>query len=216
MPTPLLSIAALNKRKPKESKLTAIEYLPKYISSTGITRSRIKCLCECGNIKNAIVGDFVRGNPMSCGCVPKGVKTKFKYGGITYKRLKQVWNDLIERHINTKHTSYKYYGGKGCIVCHQWYDYDTFAEWAINNGYDNTKQLDKDIKGNGMLYSPETCCFVTALENSNNRSTSKKYQYNNSLYTLSQIALKENIPYTRLKARIYGLKKTLQQAIDMR
>lgn len=216
MANKLLSIEALNKLKPKYSKLTAIEYLEKYTSKSGTTRSRVNCLCECGKIKVAIVGDFTRGNPISCGCTPKGVKPRFKYGGKRFKRLRQIWDGLIKRHNNKKHISYKYYGGKGCTICKEWYNYDTFAEWAINNGYDNTKQLDKDIKGNGMLYSPETCCFVTALENSNNRSTSKKYEYNNGLYTLSQIAIKENIPYTRLKSRIYGLKKTLQQAIDMR
>jgi len=167
MATKLLPISVLNERKPATSKLTAVRYLERHQTSSGHTKSRIECICVCGNIKNAVLCDFLRGNPQSCGCSSgkKGAKNKYKYGGKENKRLLQTWYDLIERHTNTKHVSFKYYGGKGCVICPQWYDYDTFAEWAINNGYDKTKQIDKDIKGNGLLYSPDTCLWVTAKQN---------------------------------------------------
>jgi len=163
MPTKIIPIEVLNKRKPCESKLTVIRYIDKSVSKSGVSRSRIECKCECGNIKNAIVSDFLRGNPKSCGCAPN--KSKYKHGN---KRLYQTWKDMLYRCNNKTN---KYYGAKGVQVCVQWYDYDTFAEWSINNGYDDTKQIDKDIKGNGMLYSPDTCLWATSKQNQDEKHT---------------------------------------------
>lgn len=163
MPTKIIPIEVLNQRKPCESILTAIKYIDKSVSKSGVTRSRIECLCECGNIKNAVVADFLRGNPKSCGCAPN--KSKYKHRN---KRLYQTWKDMLYRCNNKLN---KYYGAKGVQVCSQWSDYDTFAEWSINNGYTDLKQIDKDIKGNGMLYSPESCTWVTAKQNQDEKNT---------------------------------------------
>lgn len=207
MPTKLISIEVLNVKKPKESILTALRYIDKHISTSGVTRSRIECICKCGKIKNAIVCDFLRGNPLSCGCKPYKSKPNNRN-----KRLHKIWYDMISR---CNDLGNKYYGGKGVKVCNEWNDYNLFAEWAINNGYHNKAQIDKDINGNGLLYSPQTCIFVTAAINISNRSTSKKYSYNSGYFTLSEIAQQTGIPYHLLKGRIYVGKKTLGQAISM-
>lgn len=209
MPTPLLSIDIINKRKPIECILTAFEYdLPHY-SRSGISRSVVKVKCNCGNLSTAIVCDLIRGKKLSCGCIKRGAKIKYS---IQNKNIYKVWYDMNRR---CNDLSNKYYGAKGVKVCQEWTEYQTFANWAINNGYKKGLQLDKDTRGNGLLYSPGTCCFLTPLQNSNNRSTSKKYKYNNEYLTLSQIALKSNVSYYKLKARMYGQRKTLLQAIGI-
>jgi hypothetical protein len=54
----------------------------------------------------------------------------------------------------------------GVEVCKEWLRYSNFERWAIPNfkeGFD----LDKDLLGDGKLYSPDTCCFIPHLLNSN-------------------------------------------------
>lgn len=46
-----------------------------------------------------------------------------------------------------------------CRVSEAWHDFQKFAKWYSENFVENW-DLDKDILGNGMLYSEEYCCFV--------------------------------------------------------
>ena len=58
---------------------------------------------------------------------------------------------------------------KGCQVCEEWYQFENFAKWFNENYYqieNETMELDKDIFGNGKLYSPQTCVFITHKLNS--------------------------------------------------
>lgn len=53
----------------------------------------------------------------------------------------------------------------GCIVCEEWLTFSNFKAWMEKQDWEG-KQLDKDIIGDGKLYSPETCCFVDSKVNS--------------------------------------------------
>lgn len=48
---------------------------------------------------------------------------------------------------------------KDCKICDQWQSFASFKLFYDNNYIENY-DLDKDLLGNGKLYSPETCCFV--------------------------------------------------------
>lgn len=196
MPTLKIDINEVNERKPTNSLLTALKYNGVHTSVSGVTRSIIFASCECGNTTNVITSDLIRGKKLSCGCVKRGRKVKYED-----KRLYKIWYDMIRR---CKDINNPYYGAKGVKVCKEWEDYKTFSIWANLNGYNKTKQIDKDIKGDGLLYSPSTCLFVSNYENVCNRSISKKYDYKGHKLTLSQIAKIENIEYSKLKARVYN------------
>lgn len=85
-----------------------------------------------------------------------------------------VWSGMINRCYNKSNAAYKNYGAKGVIVCERWKRFDFFLEDAVNiKGYDEQALLegklciDKDIIDRSkMIYSPETCCFVSRSENS--------------------------------------------------
>jgi hypothetical protein len=49
---------------------------------------------------------------------------------------------------------------KGCRVCDEWLVFSNFRSWMETQDWEG-KELDKDLLGNGKLYSPETCCFLT-------------------------------------------------------
>ncbi len=58
---------------------------------------------------------------------------------------------------------------KNCQVCDEWIQFENFVKWFNDNYYsiDNcSMDLDKDILGNGKLYSPDTCVFIPHKLNS--------------------------------------------------
>lgn len=94
--------------------------------------------------------------------------------------LGKTWEGMIARCYDNKSISYPLYGAVGVYVCDRWLEFSAFAEDAINlpgwssketSGDSFEYQLDKDILGNGYEYSPATCCWASAKENSDAKST---------------------------------------------
>ncbi|HGY9608171.1 hypothetical protein [Vibrio harveyi] len=85
-----------------------------------------------------------------------------------------LWNGMLNRCYNPKDTMYSLYGGRGVRVCEAWHCYQTFAAWADKQDYQVGMHLDKDIYGNGLLYSPDTCRFVTPQANAE-KAKAKEY-----------------------------------------
>lgn len=84
-----------------------------------------------------------------------------------------VWINMIHRCYNTKNASYKTYGGLGVIICDEWKLFSNFKKWYDENYPNNGKKhhLDKDVLCKKMnifpkIYSPQTCMFLTDIENS--------------------------------------------------
>ncbi len=117
------------------------------------------CRCLCGNeVVRSYIG-LNAGKATHCGCKIKKVK-------YLNRTLYEVWKGMKARCRDKNHASYRNYGGKGVTVCDEWRsDFKSFYKWAMENGYKKGLQIDKDIKGNGLLYSPEMCCFVTRTDN---------------------------------------------------
>lgn len=50
-------------------------------------------------------------------------------------------------------------------VCEEWLIFSNFNRWMETKDWEG-KHLDKDLLGDGTLYSPETCCFIDPVLNS--------------------------------------------------
>lgn len=161
---------------------------------------KVSAICECGTTKNYFLGNLKRGLTHSCGChnidlvrerIKKGLwvkKSNIKHG-LTNHPLYWIWNGIKDRCRNPNNRAYRLYGGDGVDICKEWEsDVVAFYNWAINNGWKQGLEIDKDIKGNGKLYSPETCCFVTEKENCNKRRSSKYVTWNGQTKTAAQWA----------------------------
>ena len=71
-----------------------------------------------------------------------------------YKVWKSMMTRCYHRHVHTHHPKYK-----DVKVCESWRDFNNFEIWFHDN-YILGFSLDKDLLGDGKLYSPENCCFL--------------------------------------------------------
>ena len=120
--------------------------------------------------KNHIINGSLRDSfyPIICGVGYMG-DTKSEKRSFLYNR----WRAMIYRCYNKKDSRYSTCGAKGILVCNRWHNFSNFIEDVVLlEGYDenlvkNAKlNLDKDIiDRDAKIYSPETCKWVTASEN---------------------------------------------------
>lgn len=89
-----------------------------------------------------------------------------------YQGLYTTWINMKSRCYSKKSTYYKYYGGRGIVVCDKWrYNFKDFYNWAMTHKF--KKGLTIDRRDNDGGYNPNNCRFVTSIENSRNRRSTK-------------------------------------------
>lgn len=151
--------------------LTYIALCPeKSVTIDGRKRVRAVYKCVCGKIKIFPIHNVKYGLNLSCGCMSyTDMIDKLEEGQELAKfshPLYAIWVNIKNRCYNKNSDHYLYYGAKGCEMCQEWRrSYDRFKKWCIENGWKQGLEVDKDIKGNSLLYSPETCLIVTKQEN---------------------------------------------------
>ncbi len=84
--------------------------------------------------------------------------------------LYSVWRCMKRRCDDSKHHSYKYYGGRGIKVCDKWLN--SFSAFIFDMGRKPTDNHQLDRIDNNGNYEPGNCRWATPSENSYNRSTS--------------------------------------------
>lgn len=77
--------------------------------------------------------------------------------------LYEAWKNVLTRTSDPKYIA-KFPSYSTVNFCLEWKYLMNFYRWAETKDYEG-KVLDKDIIGDGTLYSPETCCFVTERVN---------------------------------------------------
>lgn len=161
-------------------------------------RRKVIAKCICGMIKSYNLDDILSGGSRGCGCRKPGL---IKHG-LTRHPLYTVYKDMIDRCYKKTNQSYEIYGAIGVRVCDEWVaDIKKFYDWAIANGWRQGLQIDKDIKGDGLLYSPNTCCFVTGKQNCNKRKTSLFITYKGETKTAAEWADEIGIPQELFRSR---------------
>lgn len=208
------TIQDINDRKPKDSRLTAVSFDGYKKTPKGQMIPMVNVICSCGNTAVIRQPQIVSGRTKSCGCYEAEVlmKRNTKYSHHIPK-LYLCWWDMMKRCYDSTVNGYKTYGGRGVTVCQEWHNYQNFLDWSLANGWKPGLQIDKDIKGDGMLYSPKNCCFVTGEVNSNYTCRSKKYLYKGETLTLGQIAEMENVNYKLLYQRVNKSKIPVEEAV---
>lgn len=173
-------------------------------------RSAFLCRCDCG--EKLIVKGFLlkKGITKSCGCLRRKVakenldiahraNQKYKLKNFSLnKKIYMAWLNMKNRCCNKNSKNYKNYGGRGIKVCKEWLnDFESFYEWAINNGCEQGLSIDR-INNNGD-YTPSNCRWSDMKTQSRNRRTNHLLTINNETHCLIEWSEKLNTSVTTLK-----------------
>ena len=141
-------------------------------------------------------------------CYRRGVKCK----GYTVKRLGKtshlstktrlfkIWSGMHERCNREKHPHFKSYGGKGISVCDNWRNFETFKEWALSSGYEESLTIDRIDNNKG--YEPDNCRWATQKEQARNKSNNHLVSFNGITKTISEWAEVFGVNKTTLRYRL--------------
>ena len=75
----------------------------------------------------------------------------------------QTWSSMLSR-CYSKSGQPKLKNYEGCEVHPDWLRFTNFRSWMEQQDHLG-KHLDKDLKGNGKLYGPDSCVFLTSKVN---------------------------------------------------
>lgn len=138
-----------------------------------------------------------------------------KHGEAT-THLYKLWNQMRMRCINEKLIEYKNYGGRGITVCDEWNDYQTFRDWAMNNGYEFGLTLDRI--NNDREYSPDNCRWATRSEQMCNTRRNRVITWNGETHIMKEWAELLNIPYDTLETRLrrgWSVERAFTQSVQV-
>lgn len=158
------------------------------IGDNGVVNNarRLQVKCICGTEKSVMMSHLLNGKTVSCGCKKReNVIKRNTTHGLSKHPLYRIWKAINERCYDKKHISYQWYGLKGVTVCKEWrYNFKSFYEWAIANGYKKGLKIDR-IK-NKLGYSPNNCKWSTDLESARNMSTNRLFTMNGERKCVSE------------------------------
>ena len=130
--------------------------------------------------------------------------------GMRNSRLYKVWCAMKERCNNPHNKRYDRYGGRGITVCAEWVQFEPFYKWAKENGYEETKSIDRINNDKG--YSPENCRWVTRSVQNRNYSRNHLITHNGETKCLCDWAVEYGINRSTLLLRLKS-GKTVEQAL---
>ena len=174
-------------------------------------KSRWKCICDCGAETTVSGTNLKTGAVKSCGCLRH---MKHDTHHLSNTRLYRIWNAMKNRCYLKSHHAYSYYGARGITVYAEWKDnFETFYDWAINNGYSEGLTIDR-IDNNGS-YSPENCKWSTREEQVNNRRSCVLITYNGETKNLMQWCELLNLSYKLIHQRMRLKNISFEEAISI-
>lgn len=118
------------------------------------------------NIKTGKFEDYREPTVYGVGYLGSPIRIPERNSNSSIRRVYDLWANMLKRCYGGYPSSYV-----GCTVDKRWHNFTTFLNTIIDvDGYEFWEKnpymhLDKDIKGNGKVYSKDTCMFVTATEN---------------------------------------------------
>lgn len=158
-----------------------------------------ECKCDCGNICYVATCNFIakRSKTISCGCNRREQSTTHGY---SETRLYKCWTAIKQRCFNEKSQNYSRYGGRGITVCNEWLSFETFMNWALNNGYSPDLSIDR-IDNNGN-YEPSNCRWVDMSVQANNKRSNRYIEIDGVTKTLTQWAKERGMRPALISHRI--------------
>ena len=173
-----------------------------------------KCICDCGKEHFATTGNLLSGSTKSCGCYRKEIVSEKNYKhGLSKNRLHGIWRGMKQRCCNPRSKDFEHYGGRGITICRKWMcNFENFYNWAIANGYDESKSIDRiDVNGN---YEPDNCRWADYEIQANNRSNNNKITFRGEIHTIAEWSSILHIDRKTISDRIHKLGWSPEKALE--
>ena len=132
-------------------------------------KSKIECLCSCGNTTTPTIRNLMSSNSKSCGCYARNINAeRLTTHGFKHTKEYETWIGIKARCLNKNNRRYNSYGGSGITICEEWKNNaEAFCSWYRENGCNEFSQIDRIDNYKG--YSPENCRVVTSKQNAQNK-----------------------------------------------
>ena len=127
--------------------------------------------CDCGAEKIMNRYRVVSGGAKSCGCQKRNGlrqnRESITKHGMAKTRVYRCWQSMKRRALGKTERYKREYTDRGITICKEWFDFISFYEWAIANGYSDDLTLDRiDNDGN---YEPSNCRWATWKQQADNK-----------------------------------------------
>lgn len=185
-------------------------------SGKKVIRNNMYALYRCNDCNNTVEAEKSKRNKMkdklcrACTMKKHGKKV-MTHGDSQGEKLYFMYRNMKNRCYREKNENFARYGGRGISVCEEWKNsYQSFREWALENGYvhkdcarGDTLSIDRiDVNGN---YEPSNCQFIPNRVNS-----SKDQILFSKTDSLAITTLKSYFNFTNAKlGNMFGCKPTL-------
>ena len=171
------------------------------------------CKCVCGQLKVVKTGLLTNGRVRSCGCLIANHIKKMTRHGKFGTRVYRQWAGMIQRCYNPNREYYKYWGGRGIVVCERWRG--DFVNFYKDMGDPPPgKSLDR-VDNNGP-YSKQNCRWATNYQQYQNRRSNRLLNYNGKIKAMSFWARKFGIHQETFRNRLergWSVKEALETSI---
>ncbi|QES88826.1 hypothetical protein [Rhizosphaericola mali] len=127
-------------------------------------------------------------------------------------KLYTMWANMKSRCNCPRRPDFKHYGGKGITVCSEFMDFKQFELWAKTHGYKEGLSIERI--DNSKDYEPSNCKFIPIRDQSKNRTTNVRLEFNGQIKNLSDWAREFKIHERTIRSRL-DAGFTISEALTM-
>lgn len=124
-----------------------------------------------------------------------------------------IWTGIKQRCTNPDHAYFRYYGGRGIVMCDRWKE--NFQNFYDDMGPRPSEGHSVDrINGKG-IYEPSNCRWATWEEQARNKSNNRNVTINGVIMCVSQASTLLSISQSKILNMVKKLNISYQEAVDL-